>query len=145
MRSLRTRGFTLIELLVVIAIIGVLAGVVLVSLSGVRSQERNTERSTDVATILNAVYQYALDNNNQIPSTITTATTSICRTSASSCAGLIDLSVLTNSQKYLVSMPFDPSSTSTTSTGYTILKNANGRVTVSAPNAEASTTIIVTR
>jgi prepilin-type N-terminal cleavage/methylation domain-containing protein len=145
MRSLRTRGFTLVELLVVIAIIGVLASVILVSLSGVRMQERNTQRSTDVATILNAIYQYAIDNNNQVPSTITTATTSICRTGATSCTGLIDLSVLTNSQKYLVSMPADPLSTSTTSTGYTILKNANGRVTVSAPSAEASSSVSVTR
>jgi hypothetical protein len=108
-------------------------------------QERNTQRSTDVATILNAIYQYAIDNNNQVPSTITTATTSICRTGATSCTGLIDLSVLTNSQKYLVSMPADPLSTSTTSTGYTILKNANGRVTVSAPSAEASSSVSVTR
>ncbi|HEV7449314.1 MAG TPA: type II secretion system protein [Candidatus Paceibacterota bacterium] len=137
-------GFTLIEMLVVIAIIGILASIIVVSLSSVRAKGRNAQRSGDVSTILNAVYQYAIDNNNQIPPSITTATTSICRSGAS-CTGLVDFSVLTNGQKYLVSMPYDPLSTSTTDTGYTILKNTSNRVTISAPGAETGTTISVTR
>jgi prepilin-type N-terminal cleavage/methylation domain-containing protein len=138
-------GFTLVELLAVIAIIGILAGIVLTSISNTQVKSRNAQRSTAIATILDAVYQYALDNNNQLPATITTATTSICRTGAVSCTGLIDLSVLTNSQKYLVSIPTDPLSTSTTDTGYEIFKNANNRVTVYAPSAEGSTTISIIR
>ena len=145
MRSSHAKGFTLIEMLVVIAIIGILASIVMVSLSSVQSKGRNAERSGDVSTILNAVYQYAIDNNNQIPPVITTTPTDICRTGAASCTGLIDLSILTTGQKYLVSIPLDPLSTSTTDTGYQISKNANNRVTVSAPQAESSTTISVTR
>ena len=138
------RGFTLTEVLVVIAIIGILSTIVTVSLSAVRAKQRNTQRTTDVSVILNAVYQYALDNNNQVPGTITSATTTICRTSAPSCTGLIDLSILTTNQ-YLIAIPADPSSTSTSGTGYSILKNATGRVTVVAPNAEASTSVSIMR
>ena len=139
------RAFTLIELLVVISIIGILASFVAVSLTAARSHVRDSQRQTDVSSILNAVYQYALDNGNAVPATITSATTTICRTGATSCTGLIDLSVLTNNQKYMVSLPNDPLSTSTTATGYTIVKNSvTGRVTVAAPSAE-STTVSITR
>lgn len=139
------RGFTLIELLIVIVIIAVMAGIVTFSVVDVRKQGRNAQRSTDVAMILKAVYQYALDNNNQLPSAITTTPTAICRTGASSCTGLINLSVLTTSQRYIAAIPIDPQSTSTNSTNYSISRTANSRVTVSAPLAEASTTISVTR
>lgn len=139
------RGFTLIELLIVIVIIAVMAGIVTFSVVDVRKQGRNAQRSTDVAMILKAVYQYALDNNNQLPTAITTTPTAICRTGASSCTGLINLSVLTTSQRYIAAIPIDPQSTSTNSTNYNISRTANGRVTIAAPLAEASTTISVTR
>jgi prepilin-type N-terminal cleavage/methylation domain-containing protein len=59
-----SRGFTLIELLVVIAIIGVLASIVLVAMTGVRAQARDTVRKADMRQLITAQELYYGDNNN---------------------------------------------------------------------------------
>lgn len=142
----QTAGFTLLEVLLVVAVIAILAGIVIVAINPGKNlaDTRNSQRSTDVTTILNAVYQYSLDNGS-IPAAITTSATEICATGATPCTALIDLSVLTTAGKYLVALPKDPQCTSTPSTcltngiGYMIVKDANGRITVSAPDAENKT------
>lgn len=139
-------GFTLIELLLVIGIIAILAAIVIVAINPTKQlgDARNAQRRSDVNTILNSVYQYSIDNNGQIPSSITTSVLEICRTTpTATCTGLADLDVLTGS--YVVAMPVDPQETDLNTTGYTIVRDANGRITVAAPAAEQSATITVTR
>jgi prepilin-type N-terminal cleavage/methylation domain-containing protein len=143
--SLR-RGFTLIELLLVIGIIAILAAVVIVAINPTKQlgDARNAQRRSDVKTILDAVYQYALDNNGNIPTTITTTATFVCRSGVNvSCNNGISLNVLTGS--YLVALPADPQQATATGTYYTIQRLANGRITVAAPGAEQGASISVTR
>lgn len=57
-------AFTLIELLVVITVIGLLSAMVLVGLSGVRAQGRDTRRVADLRNTQNALEIYFNANNS---------------------------------------------------------------------------------
>ena len=65
----KQKGFTLIELLVVIAIIGILSGIVLVSLGGARVSARDAKRQSDVNSIGLAMELYFNDNNKYVQKT----------------------------------------------------------------------------
>lgn len=55
-------GFTLIELLVVIAIIGVMAGMVIVNLSGANQKSRDSRRQNDLKQIQSSLEMFYFDN-----------------------------------------------------------------------------------
>ena len=144
--SLNKKGFTLLEILLVVAAIAILAGIVIIAINPGKqlADTRNAQRRVNVNTILNAVYQYSIDNKGTLPSGISQTATEVCKTGGS-CSGLVDLSVLTTNETYLTAIPTDPTAASTNGTGYRILQTANGRITVSAPSAENSAVISVTR
>ena len=103
---------------------------------------RNAQRRSDVNTILNATYQYAIDNNGNIPEGIPTGEPQeICDNNAPM-QPCVDLGLLTGS--YLVQVPRDPQAPDGQS-WYVISRNEQGRITVSASRAERGATISVTR
>jgi type IV pilus assembly protein PilA len=153
------RAFTLIELLVVIGILAILLAIVLVAINPARqfSQANNTQRSSNVNSILNAVHQYAADNNGTSPAGINTTVKTILAPVTDAtiqvdlCAALVPT--------YIADLPLDPTDGTETpaasvctdalaeyNTGYRIVVSASdNRVTVDAPFAELSEIITVTR
>lgn len=142
----KNKGFTLIEILVVIGIIAVLAAIVIVAINPARqfAQARNTQRESDVNTILNAIGQNEIDNKGVALSTTTcpgigTLPTSATATNIGTTGALVNLACL--APTYIAaSVPFDPNDGSATDTKYTIKIDATtGRYIVCAPEHQEAT------
>ena len=138
------KGFTLIEVLVVMGILALLATVVLVAINPARqfAQSRNTQRTSNVTAILNAIGQRAVDNRgifeggtgclNALPATTTPIKTGTGGYDIYTCIV----------PTYISLLPTDPStgvfnSASDYDSGYTLARDSvTGRVTISAPQTE---------
>jgi type IV pilus assembly protein PilA len=144
------KGFTLIELLVVIGILAILLAITLIAINPQRQfqQANDTKRKSDVNTILNAVGQYAADNNGALPAGVTGVDQEVSTAGADICTALIPT--------YIAALPVDPTTgtgdpittcpvdPATYVTGYNII-STNNRVTVTAPDAQITIPISVTR
>lgn len=154
MKLTKTRGFTLIEILVVIGIIAVLAAIVIVAINPSRqfAQARNTQRTSDVAAISNAIGQYMADHKGALPTGIDNTDRTIKSGSGS---GIVDLCSLLYANYMTTGFPQDPNSNggapitdcSTYDSKYHVTAGtgAYSTTTVSAPLAELGQTISVTR
>lgn len=94
-----SKGFTLIELLVVIFIIGLLASIVVVSVSTARTKARDARRIADIDTIRGAMEMYADANSGSYP-TAGTIASGVCTAPATTISGL--------TPTYLPVIPTDP-------------------------------------
>lgn len=152
------KGFTLIELLLVIGIIAVLAVVVFVALNPAQrfKDARDARRATDVETLLSAVHSSIVDNKGTMPAGLSAGMSeaqlgtaaSGCAISSGGCsvttAACLDLA--TPLAAYLKTIPVDPTSTYTSAkTGYSVVVDSNGIVTVRACGTEGSTNISASR
>ncbi len=143
-------GFTLIEILVVMGLIAVLAAAVLVALNPARhfAQARNTQRTTNVAAILNAIGQNMAENRG----VFTCAAGPIPTIEANIAFGGYDMAACL-SPNYISTIPFDPTASNARyinntdyDTGYHIIREASTqRITVSAPSTELGPVISVSR
>lgn len=149
-----SRGFTLLEILLVVAAIGILAGIVIVAINPGKQlgDTNNAQRKTDVNTIMNAIYQYALDNNGVFPSNLPTTTPRVLGTGvgATTCTAtttavaFVDFTA-TLVPNYIVDIPRDPSGGTAADTNYYIRQLSTGRVVVGACDPEQGELIAVTR
>lgn len=136
------KGFTLIELLLTVALIGVLLGVIIVSVDPVEqfANARNRQREADTSALVLAVERYIADNDGRLPGGIDETDKAICQSSCLTDGSQVSLTVL---QPYLAEgvLPTDPSEEGSTLTGYTIRITDGTNVYVAAPNAESGATI----
>jgi len=140
--SKKNSGFTLIELLVVIGILGILLAIVLIAINPARqfAQANNTARRSDVNSLLNSIHQFAADNKGVLPTNMPAKgdpAENISSTAANICGDI--------SPTYIAQLPTDPTKNIPAvgdcavayDTGYQVAVDAKGRVTVSAPGAQA--------
>jgi prepilin-type N-terminal cleavage/methylation domain-containing protein len=154
------KGFTLIELVVVVGLLSILLAITLIAINPGRQfeQARNTQRSSDVKAILDAISQFSIDENGLLPGDglypgggdmIINTPREISSSEANICAQIRPL--------YIAALPIDPGLASSTqksvtdcaqaggyNTGYTVRRQGS-RVVVAAPLAENSVIINVTR
>lgn len=132
-----SRGFTLIEILIVIGIIAILAAIVIVAINPAKqfAQARNTQRESNVNTILNAIGQRMADNKGIFEGEFTIDSQDYeCETIPTSPT---NADVVSDGDQdgclvptYIPALPTDP-----TGTQYTVEREDNGRITVCAPDA----------
>ncbi len=155
--KLNQKGFTLIELLVVIGILAILLAITLIAINPARQfgQANDTKRRSDITQILNAIGQYTASNGGQLPGELSglAADTPTVFNDANFSTLCTDLA-----GDYIPAIPADPTlsnqggiedadcAVANWNTGYSITRDANSRITVTAPETEiASPDISVTR
>jgi prepilin-type N-terminal cleavage/methylation domain-containing protein len=144
-------GFTLIEILIVIGLIAILSAIVLVAVNPAQQFKKanDAQRASNINAILNAVGQYTVDNKGALPGGITTTAQNLSDAGADICNDLVP--------EFLAALPADPGETDQSidkdecepadnyDTGYSISKDADNRVTITAPDTEIGADISVTR
>lgn len=159
------RAFTLVELLLTVGIISLLAVAVFVALNPSRRllDTKNARRTTDVDTILSAIHQSIVDNRGTYPTGLSAGmvqrqlgtAAAGCATALAGCnvtdVACLDLMAVANPQDllpYLAAMPVDPDGTAVWpagETGYSVVVNSDGIVTVRACGAEGGASISASR
>ena len=125
----KAKSFTLIELLVVIAIIGILSGLIIVSMGGAVNSAKDARRKVDIENLSKSLLAWQADNNN---SNNPASTTCILSGSGANCPTPVTQALKT----ILQTLPSDPESTNTQ---YTYQSNGGNDCIITAKLSDSST------
>lgn len=148
-KKIENKGFTLIEILVVIGLIALLAAIVIIAINPARqfAQGRNTQRTSNVNAILNAIGQYTADNKGNLPTGIDDTKRYIKKpvtpaTDIDLCTSMVIVPT------YMPSLPTDPKLNTAPAdcitdytTDYTVQLIGSGRIQVCAPDSLTETAL----
>jgi prepilin-type N-terminal cleavage/methylation domain-containing protein len=156
----KSKGFTLIELLVVIGILDILLAITLIAINPARQfgNANDTQRSSDVNAILNAVGQFGAENSGDLTglgtiSTDPNAPTAISNLGGPATFGTTFCNALVT--EFIAALPSDPAEGTgpveeancdgVWDTGYTIYTDdTDDRVTVTSPDSNTYKTGAIT-
>ncbi len=158
MKSNNTKGFTLLEIILVVAALAILAGIVIVAINPSKelADTRNSQRRSDVTSLLNGIWQYSIDNDGAFPLAIdsTTSTSQVLGTATSGCdsscgavateAACADVSV-DLVPDFLAELPADPQTGTASNTDYYVNVDENGALVVGSCDMEQSDNFSVSR
>jgi hypothetical protein len=101
---------------------------------------RDTQRRADLITITGAVYQYASENDGELPGDELFPKTPTCIGTSSECYDLGSYGIVPT---YVAEMPMDPLNGTGENTGYTIFMSNQGRVVATAKGEKEAEISIV--
>lgn len=149
----KKKNYTVLEILIVITAIAVVVVLALLAINPGKqgSDIRNTQRRADISYILTEVSTYSRENRG-IPDSIpvnddcVSFGNEICKIGPYDCVDFVDLSFLNDpDSEDVIKIPVDPLYVSVSGTGYYIVQDGEGGITVCAPYAERNENITFTK
>jgi prepilin-type N-terminal cleavage/methylation domain-containing protein len=135
MKNLLKKGFTLIELLIVIAIIGILSGLIITNVQGIRERARDSRRKTDLNSLRQSLRLYYNDagsfpvsSNYALQGCGSFGSPATCNWGTSPFA----VSNGGNTTTYMSMLPYDPSSSTAVPITYKYVSDGDTYIIVAA-------------
>lgn len=145
-------------LIILVIIVIVVASIVIIAKPNINkiAMANNEQRQADVDAILNAVYQFSLEQDGTLPVAIDNITSGyqVIGTASNgcdkNCTAVDTESACANlsselTPAYITAIPFDPVSGGSENTGYYINRDSNNKITVGACDPERRVNIKSTR